>query len=154
MAIYWTSNHPWIVWGDEETIPKWLLEHAVLWWPDLLPKSSKLQDFLQKVQLNYCASCSPSDLLARRLLINTAQHFSQRSSLEVWSFRSWAQLLKPWTSSSWENLDQRRVRATTEDFAFDTQKRTLAEDGGVQRRLRCLVIVNAEEDTWNCKNGI
>lgn len=114
--------------GDEETIPKWLLEHAVLWWPDLLPKSSKLQDFLQKVQLNYCASCSPSDLLARRLLINTAQHFSQTSPLEVWSFRSWAQLLKPWTSSSWENLDQRRVRATTEDFAFDTQKRTLAED--------------------------
>eukprot|EP00434_Breviolum_minutum_P009990 symbB.v1.2.008808.t2/scaffold536.1/size343967/24 len=114
--------------GDEETIPKWLLEHAVLWWPDLLPKSSKLQDFLQKVQLNYCASCSPSDLLARQLLINTAQHFSQTSPLEVWSFRSWAQLLKPWTSSSWENLDQRRVRATTEDFAFDTQKRTLAED--------------------------
>ena len=133
MAIYWTSNHPWIVWGDEETIPKWLLEHAVLWWPDLLPKSSKLQDFLQKVQLNYCASCSPSDLLAQQLLITTAKHSTSKTSpSDVWSFRSWAQLLKPWTSSSWEDLDQRRVRATTEDFAFDTQmqKRTLAEDPG------------------------
>ena len=49
------------------------------------------------------------------------------------------------------------MRATTEDFAFDTQvkKRMLAEDrGDVNHGLRGLVIVSAEEHTWNCKNSI
>lgn len=40
----------------------WLLQHAVLWWSQLLPKLPKLQDFIAQLEQNYRGSLSPSDL--------------------------------------------------------------------------------------------
>ena len=40
----------------------WLLQHAVLWWSQLLPKLENLQDFIAQLEQNYRGSLSPSDL--------------------------------------------------------------------------------------------
>ena len=43
-------------------MPDWLLQHAVLWWSQLLPKLEKLQDFIAQLEQNYRGSLSPSNL--------------------------------------------------------------------------------------------
>eukprot|EP00438_Fugacium_kawagutii_P012269 Skav216885 [mRNA] locus=scaffold1042:550620:551960:+ [translate_table: standard] len=114
-----------------EDLPSWLLEHAVLWWPELLQKASKLQDFMAQIQQSYRASLSPCDLLHRLLLCAAAG-----GADSPWGFRHWAQQLKPW-SSTWQwDLDQRRVRATAEHFAFDSGCESLSDcDGAASQAL-------------------
>lgn len=108
--------------GEDTEVPEWLLQHAVLWWPELqqVPGGSKkLQDFVEKVQKSYRASCSPRDLLAQKLLLSMEDTDDGQRPQRPWSFRSWAQNLKPWIAS-WEwDLDQRRLRATTDHFRFN-----------------------------------
>ncbi|CAK9028768.1 unnamed protein product [Durusdinium trenchii] len=108
--------------SEDTEVPEWLLQHAVLWWPELqqVPGGSKkLQDFVEKVQKSYRASCSPRDLLAQKLLLSMEDTDDGQRPQRPWSFRSWAQNLKPWIAS-WEwDLDQRRLRATTDHFRFN-----------------------------------
>ncbi|CAJ1384936.1 unnamed protein product [Effrenium voratum] len=103
--------------SEGEGLPLWLLEHALLWWPLLLAKKPKLEPFLQKVQASYSASLSRADLLSRDLLLAAAGMEEGWGS--PWSFRHWAASLKPWTKSFEWDLDQRRVKATTDHFRFD-----------------------------------
>lgn len=100
----------------------------MLWWPELLPKLSKLQDFMAQVQQSYRASLSSCDVLSRRLLCAAAGGTGGAGG--PWGFRHWAQQLKPW-SSTWQwDLDQRRVRATAEHFAFDVERCESLSDWG------------------------
>ncbi|CAE8591832.1 unnamed protein product [Polarella glacialis] len=121
--------------------PEWLLAHATRWWPHLLQgkrgvaQAAWQKKFVAQVRKAYKASLSMADRLRRQILIGyaagdasiaSADSTSSRSPVgadaDSWSFRSWCELLLPWDGQpapyEWD-LDQQRLRATTDTFFFD-----------------------------------
>eukprot|EP00435_Cladocopium_sp_Y103_P035513 s1499_g9.t1 len=126
--------------SSEEMPSDWLLQHAMLWWSELLPKLQKLQDFIAQLEQNYRGSLSPSDLLTWQLLLSAAEFAAGANASSSWNFRCWAHRLKPLGGTwSWD-LDQRREKAVERDaydityllpFLAGQLRLTYQESGGV-----------------------
>ena len=81
--------------------PEWLLRHALRW--------PEVKSPLEKLAESY--SVLRGEALKRKLLLAAA-----KKGTGCWSFREWH--LLPWRNWQWD-LEQRRVRSTTEHFRFN-----------------------------------
>lgn len=150
----------------KDSVPEWLLRHAVLWSPHLDSSEVWYRQFVALVSKEYSASLTPIDRLRRQFLLAAAtsgQSVKRDVPAQAWAFRHWGTNLSFWGESvawSWV-LESQRVRATTDRFwysrpMFDPEPReppvSSAEKLAAQRPASTRILSkssNSEEQAYD-----